>query len=128
VLRISFYIKLVFVIVEILLAIAFAACNFTKAKNAAAVIEWLIAFIFSFYVFSFYVDLYPAVRTRKTGAGFKSHDPAVRHAADREMEEAGSDRYLTGQRGQGHENGHANGHANGYTNGSHDARGVHNNF
>jgi hypothetical protein len=125
VLHISFYIKLVFVLVEIVLAIAFASCNFTKAQNAAAVLEWLIAFIFSFYVFSFYVDLYPAVRTRHAGgAGFKSRDPAVRRAADREMEEAGSDRYLTGHRDGGHPPAE-----NGYTNGAgHGARGVHSYF
>ncbi|KAK1760468.1 Frag1/DRAM/Sfk1 family-domain-containing protein [Echria macrotheca] len=64
VLRISFYIKLVFVIVEILLAIGFVSCTFTGHYNAGAVLEWTIAFIFSAYVFSFYVDLYPAVRTK----------------------------------------------------------------
>jgi hypothetical protein len=128
----------------VILAIAFAACNFKKASNAAAVLEWAIAFIFSFYVFSFYVDLFPAVRTRHAGAGFKSHDPNVRHAAERQMEEAGSDRYLSGpvdgpmdrrrdleangySNGgtNGFSNGYANGHTNGYTNGNH---GPHNNF
>lgn len=64
VLRISFWIKLVFVVVEILLAIAFVACTFTGNYNPGAVLEWTIAFIFSFYVFSFYVDLYPAVKTK----------------------------------------------------------------
>lgn len=145
VLRISFYIKLAFIIVEVILAVAFAACNFKKASNAAAVLEWAVAFIFSFYVFSFYVDLFPAVRTRHTGAGFKSRDPTVRRAADREMEEAGSDRYLNGpmdgpvdrHRDQnGYSNGQTNGYAsngytnggvgtNGYANGNH---GPHNNF
>ncbi|ORY72004.1 Frag1/DRAM/Sfk1 family protein [Pseudomassariella vexata] len=64
VLRISFWIKLVFVVVELLLAIAFIATNFLKMYNTAAILEWTIAFVFSFYVFSFYVDLYPAVATR----------------------------------------------------------------
>ncbi|KAI1758896.1 Frag1/DRAM/Sfk1 family-domain-containing protein [Hypoxylon sp. FL1150] len=64
VLRISFWIKLVFVIIELLLAIAFVANNFTKRYNTAAILEWTIAFVFSFYVFSFFVDLYPAVATR----------------------------------------------------------------
>ncbi|KAK0754591.1 Frag1/DRAM/Sfk1 family-domain-containing protein [Schizothecium vesticola] len=68
VLRVSFWIKLVFVVVEILLAIAFVSCTFTQNYNYGAVLEWIIAFIFSAYVFSFYVDLYPAVRT-KNGAG-----------------------------------------------------------
>lgn len=64
VLRTSFWIKLVFVVVEILLAIAFVACTFTGNYNPGAVLEWTIAFIFSFYIFSFYVDLYPAVKTK----------------------------------------------------------------
>ncbi|KAI0012855.1 Frag1/DRAM/Sfk1 family-domain-containing protein [Xylariaceae sp. FL0662B] len=64
VLTISFWIKLVFIVVEVILAIAFIATNFRGMYNPAAVLEWIIAFIFSFYVFSFFVDLYPAVATR----------------------------------------------------------------
>ncbi|KAK4164908.1 putative frag1 dram sfk1 family protein [Cladorrhinum sp. PSN259] len=64
ILRTSFWTKLTFVIVEILLAIAFVSCTFTKHYNAGAILEWTIAFIFSAYVFSFYVDLYPAVKTK----------------------------------------------------------------
>ncbi|OIW30246.1 hypothetical protein CONLIGDRAFT_360191 [Coniochaeta ligniaria NRRL 30616] len=129
VLRISFWIKLIFIIVEVILAIAFAACNFKKASNAAAVLEWAVAFIFSFYVFSFYVDLFPAVRTRHTGAGFKSRDPAVRREADRQMEEAGSDRHLNGpmdHHADGYTTGGGNGYGNGHTNGY--SNGPHNNF
>jgi hypothetical protein len=48
----------------VLLAIAFVACTFTRNYNAGAVLEWVIAFIFSAYVFSFYVDLYPAAATK----------------------------------------------------------------
>ncbi|KAK3350847.1 Frag1/DRAM/Sfk1 [Neurospora tetraspora] len=76
VLRISFWIKLAFVIVEIILAIAFASCNFTKHYNAAAVLEWTIAFIFSFYVFSFWIDLYPAVRTKGSG-GYRGNNKGM---------------------------------------------------
>ncbi|KAJ9142614.1 FK506 suppressor Sfk1 [Pleurostoma richardsiae] len=64
VLRISFWIKLTFVVVEVLLAVAFVSCTWTDHYNAGAIFEWVIAFIFSLYVFSFYVDLYPAVYTR----------------------------------------------------------------
>ncbi|KAI1391183.1 Frag1/DRAM/Sfk1 family-domain-containing protein [Hypoxylon trugodes] len=64
VLRISFWVKLIFVIVELLLAIGFAATNFKQLYNAAAILEWIIAFVFSFYIFSFVIDLYPAVATR----------------------------------------------------------------
>jgi len=64
VLRISFWIKLVFILVEIALAIAFGVCNFRDKFNAAGVLEWAIAFIFTFYVFSFFIDLIPAVHTK----------------------------------------------------------------
>jgi hypothetical protein len=68
VLRISFWIKLVFVVVELILAIAFVATNFLGLYDKAAILEWVIAFVFSFYVFSFVVDLYPAASTsRPTG-------------------------------------------------------------
>ncbi|KAK5654831.1 hypothetical protein OQA88_6867 [Cercophora sp. LCS_1] len=75
VLRISFWIKLSFVIIEILLAIAFIACTFTKRYNPGAVLEWIIAFIFSAYVFSFYVDLYPAVKTKNMAEMAKGKQP-----------------------------------------------------
>ncbi|KAL1880230.1 hypothetical protein VTK73DRAFT_6058 [Phialemonium thermophilum] len=124
VLHISFIIKLIFIVVEILLAIAFIACNWTNHTNAAAVLEWLVAFIFSFYILSFFVDLLPAVRTRKTspGAGVLAHGrrtragrfcdsytggggssvseydrSASRYVSGHDMEEAGSDRHLTTQ-------------------------------
>lgn len=32
--------------------------------NEAAVLEWVIAAVFSFYVFSFVVDLWPAMHTK----------------------------------------------------------------
>ncbi|KAL2146531.1 hypothetical protein VTI28DRAFT_3712 [Corynascus sepedonium] len=65
ILRLSFYIKLVFIIVEVALAIAFISLSRTGHYNPASVLEWVIAFIFSAYVFSFYVDLYPAARTKQ---------------------------------------------------------------
>lgn len=64
VLRVSFWIKLTFIILEILLCGAFGIANRVRQFDAAAVIEWVIAFVFSFFVFSFYVDLYPAVYTK----------------------------------------------------------------
>lgn len=44
----------------------------------------MIALIFTFYIFSFFVDLYPAVRTRKSRP-FRS--PADRYSAGGNMEE-----------------------------------------
>ncbi|GAB1195346.1 hypothetical protein APSETT444_004604 [Aspergillus pseudonomiae] len=56
-----------FIVIEIALAIAFAVCGKKGAskRNAAAVLEWVIALIFTFYVLSFVVDLLPSVRTRR---------------------------------------------------------------
>ncbi|KAL2256583.1 hypothetical protein VTK26DRAFT_1440 [Humicola hyalothermophila] len=65
ILRISFYIKLLFVLIEVILAIAFASLNATGRPNQGAVLEWVIAFIFSAYAFSFFVDLLPAARTKQ---------------------------------------------------------------
>ncbi|KAK1594813.1 Frag1/DRAM/Sfk1 family protein [Colletotrichum navitas] len=70
-LAISFWIKLVFIIVEVALAVAFIVCNFRETYNTAAVLEWVVAFIFSFYVFSFTVDLLPAARTRNKANRFQ---------------------------------------------------------
>ncbi|KAL9099580.1 MAG: hypothetical protein Q9187_009477, partial [Circinaria calcarea] len=67
VLRISFWIKLAFIIVEVALAIAFGVCSFRGNPNAAAVLEWVIALIFTFWVLSFFIDLLPAMRTKYNG-------------------------------------------------------------
>jgi hypothetical protein len=63
----SFWIKLTFVAVELALAIGFVVTNFRKDYNHAAILEWVVAVVFSFYVFSFVVDLWPAVATRNGG-------------------------------------------------------------
>ncbi|KAL7949192.1 Frag1/DRAM/Sfk1 family domain-containing protein [Trichoderma barbatum] len=75
VLRISFWIKLTFVLVEFFLAIVFVATNWSDNQNVAAVFEWIIAFIFTFYILSFIIDLLPAVHTKAPATRFsKSHD------------------------------------------------------
>lgn len=65
ILAISFWTKLAFILVEVVLAIVFIATMFTGHTNIAAVFEWIIAFIFTFYVLSFVIDLLPSVRTSK---------------------------------------------------------------
>lgn len=65
ILRASFWIKLTFILLEVILALSFISCNFAGAKNAAAVLEWAVSFIFTFYIFSFFVDLIPAVKTKR---------------------------------------------------------------
>ena len=66
VLRISFWVKLAFILVEIALAIVFGVCN-KLARNVAAVTEWVIALVFTFWVLSFMIDLLPAVTRGRWG-------------------------------------------------------------
>ncbi|KAA6416046.1 MAG: FK506 suppressor Sfk1 [Lasallia pustulata] len=71
ILRISFWVKLAFILVEVAIAVAFAVTNFTNGtENVAAVLEWVVALIFTFYVLTFFIDLLPAVRNKHhTGSG-----------------------------------------------------------
>jgi hypothetical protein len=64
VLRISFWIKLAFIFVELGLAIAFGVLSDKRHYNSAAVVEWVISLIYAFYVWSFAIDFLPAVRTK----------------------------------------------------------------
>ncbi|KAJ5601280.1 Frag1/DRAM/Sfk1 [Penicillium lagena] len=68
ILLVSFYIKASFILLEIGVAIGFGICMNAKTssrKNAAAILEWVAALIFAFFVFSLVIDLLPSVRTRK---------------------------------------------------------------
>lgn len=70
VLRISFWMKLTFILVELALAVAFGVTTFTDHKSVAAYLEWIIAFIFTFYILSYIVDLWPARVTRRHSMRF----------------------------------------------------------
>lgn len=48
---------------EVTFAIIFAVTTFDGRQNVAAIFEWIIAFIFTFYVLTFFVDLLPAARS-----------------------------------------------------------------
>jgi hypothetical protein len=63
-LRISFWVKLVFILVEAVFAIVFASTAWNGHQNIAAVFEWIVAFVFTFYVLSFILDLWPSVRSK----------------------------------------------------------------
>lgn len=63
ILRFSFWQKLAFILVEIVLAAVFVGTTFTDRQNIAAVFEWIIAFVFTFYVLTFFIDLLPAARS-----------------------------------------------------------------
>ncbi|KAF8862805.1 hypothetical protein BDZ45DRAFT_686354 [Acephala macrosclerotiorum] len=105
ILRASFWIKLTFIILEVCLAIAFAVTNFRDAKNAAAVLEWTIAFIFTFYVFSFFIDLLPAVHTKHSNRKFGSS------SGETEMQMEQNDNMAQANQGQAraHDAGYGNG-------------------
>lgn len=75
VLRASFWIKLSFIIIEAALAIAFAVENFHGNPNDAAVLEWVVALIFTGWILSFAVDLWPALHTGAHHGGGKFEDP-----------------------------------------------------
>ncbi|PCD37426.1 hypothetical protein BFJ70_g12933 [Fusarium oxysporum] len=93
ILRMSFWVKLTFILVELFLIIAFGVCSRVKKRNAAAILEWVISFIFTFYAVSFVIDLYPAVRTKSPDAsnGSRSNfDAAVNGRTDVEMAQNGN--------------------------------------
>jgi hypothetical protein len=74
VLRTSFWLKLVFIIVEFTLAVVFAVMLFRHNNDVAGVLEWIIALIFTLYVVSFALDLWPATRTRGPGKRFATRN------------------------------------------------------
>lgn len=111
VLRYSFWIKLFFILTEVALAIAFGVLGRISHYNAAAVLEWIIAFVFFFYVLSFFIDFLPAVRTKHHQSRETEMDVALEHGDGA----ANGDRYF---RGAPATNGDANGYMNGHVNGN----------
>ncbi|EKD14136.1 uncharacterized protein L3040_007864 [Drepanopeziza brunnea f. sp. 'multigermtubi'] len=91
ILRASFWIKLSFIGLEVALAVAFAVCSVKKRYNAGAVLEWIIAFVFTFYVLSFFIDLLPAVKTRRSDQRFGGG------AEETQMQMEQNDRYAASQ-------------------------------
>lgn len=81
VLRMSFWIKLTFIIVEVGLAIGFGVCGDRHEYNTAAILEWIVAFIFTFYVLSFAIDFLPALRTKHHHSNETELDMAEQGAA-----------------------------------------------
>ncbi|KFY56159.1 hypothetical protein V496_06768 [Pseudogymnoascus sp. VKM F-4515 (FW-2607)] len=93
VLRVSFWLKLFFILVEVALAIAFGVEGKKDNFDTAAILEWTIAFIFTFYILSFFIDLIPAVRTKdrvsqETILQMEANDPqAQMHEGQARMHE-----------------------------------------
>lgn len=89
-LRASFWVKLVFILVEIALLICFGVLGRLKKRDAAAVFEWIVSFVFTFYVLSFVIDLYPAVRTKSPDARFTKPIPSALSASSDPRDTDGS--------------------------------------
>ncbi|KAF4120179.1 Frag1/DRAM/Sfk1 family [Geosmithia morbida] len=83
-LRVSFFIKLVFIFIEASLVIAFGVLTLVDDLVHAAYLEWTISFLFGFYALSFTVDLWPARRTKEHIKRFTRHG----QYSSSEMEEA----------------------------------------
>lgn len=67
VLKYSYQAKRLVFITEFLLSIAFGVTMYKKKQNPAAILEWVIAFIFTIYVLTFFFDLRPSAGTRFVG-------------------------------------------------------------
>jgi MFS family permease len=103
ILRISFWIKLMFIIVEFCLAISFAVCSWKNKLNVSAVLEWIgmsfshrkntqtiltsftVSLIFTFYVLSFLLDLWPSVRSKHhTPQGWREQEAQLEKDAQQQ--------------------------------------------
>ncbi|KAF2757094.1 hypothetical protein EJ05DRAFT_477320 [Pseudovirgaria hyperparasitica] len=117
ILRISFWIKLSFILLELALAIAFGVTQNQAQWNAAAILEWIIALIYTFYVLSFFLDFLPAIKTKhheseETTIGMVEQQAALEDPAVT----APTGRFYDRTNGAGAETRYNNGVANG-TNG-----------
>jgi len=65
ILKISYRFKQAIVCGEVALSVAFGVTMYRKLNDVAAILEWLVAFVFTFYVLSFFFDLRPKARTKK---------------------------------------------------------------
>lgn len=66
-LRWSFYIKLFFLITEIVLVVAGTVTMYARSYRASIMIEWLAATLFTFYVSSFAIDFLAVPERAETG-------------------------------------------------------------
>ena len=76
ILRVSFWVKLTFILVELALAAVFIGTTFTHHRNVAAVFEWIVALVFTGYILSFLLDLLPSINTKNhVPQGWRDADP-----------------------------------------------------
>lgn len=86
VLRASFWIKMAFIFIEVGLVIGFGVESYRHHRNTAAILEWIVALVYIFYVWSFILDFLPAVNTRPKDNRFpplrKRDDPEAQHTQE----------------------------------------------
>lgn len=92
ILRISFWIKLFFILLEVALAIVFGVTQAYGKWNVAAVVEWIVSLIYIIFVLSFIIDFLPATHTRSPENRF----PRVRRGDDVEAQKTQQQGNLTG--------------------------------
>jgi len=78
-LRISFWAKLIFFVVEFGLAVAFGILMGQGNHNPGAILEWATGFVFTGYLLSFLFDLIPARRSHTGEFKDVEHVPQMRH-------------------------------------------------
>jgi len=110
VLRASFWMKLFFILAEVCLAIAFGTTSKTHRYNAAAVLEWTIAFLYGFYVISYAVDFLPALQTKH-----HKHDKTEMQVAEEGGQATMGDGAVQSQQYFRHNGPHTNGHTSHHT-------------
>lgn len=109
----SFWIKLTFIFVELGLAIAFGVLGYKEHYTSAAICEWVIALVYSFYVWSFAIDFIPAVKTKN----YESRETELEAATETAMEDQQQHRHHP-------HNGATNGNGIPYPNGHYKAETV----
>ncbi|KAF2456719.1 Frag1/DRAM/Sfk1 family-domain-containing protein [Lineolata rhizophorae] len=114
ILRISFWMKLTFILVSIGLAIAFGVTQRRDQWNAAAIVEWVVALVYDGYVFSFAIDFISTNRSRRGTWHEEERAPGTMSMAALEANNAGA---IQAGSGRFYGNG-TDGAANGYTNGT----------
>ncbi|RKF62516.1 Protein sfk1 [Erysiphe neolycopersici] len=65
ILRFSFWLKLIFILISLGLVVAFATQGLRREFNTAAILEWVIALFFSLYLFSFVIDLFLGLKPER---------------------------------------------------------------
>ena len=90
ILRASFWVKLAFILVEVALAVVFGVMTFRGNRDVGAILEWIIALIFTGYIISFFFDLLPSVRTKHhISPGSEDQMPMNKHSQRRSDDDRG---------------------------------------